>query len=125
MISASPAYLTTTHSTSQKVNSPTRVGLDEITGMDGDCFNCAGDGAGQYTLLLASGKILEDTVLCEPCVAGFREVDWVTVQEGSVVVGVTTTRSDRRPGPGRSRPAAVPGGPVAAGAPPVGSQWLV
>lgn len=54
--------------------------------MEGECFNCAGRGTGEYTIVLESGQILRNKRLCDTCAAAFRDSEWVAVHEGSVVV---------------------------------------
>jgi hypothetical protein len=53
----------------------------------GDCFNCAGPATNRCTLILESDNILEDKLLCDPCLSDFRKVDWIEVQEESVLGG--------------------------------------
>jgi hypothetical protein len=34
-------------------------------------------------LVLESEKVLEETVVCEDCVSGFRDEDWIKVEDTS------------------------------------------
>ena len=51
--------------------------------MDEECFNCAASASDSYTLVLESEKVLEETVVCEDCVSGFRDEDWIKVEDTS------------------------------------------
>ena len=49
--------------------------------MDEECFNCAASASDSYTLVLESEKVLEETVVCEDCVSGFRDENWIEIHD--------------------------------------------
>lgn len=53
----------------------------------GECFNCSGAAARTYTLVLRSGRRLEDRWLCRACHAFFSETAAIEVLGSPVLVG--------------------------------------
>lgn len=53
--------------------------------MGEECLNCAGPASKQYTLVVDSGNMLEEMTLCGPCIAAFREEDWIEVYKAPVL----------------------------------------
>lgn len=60
--------------------------IDIVLGMGGECFNCANAVEDRYTLVLNSGEVFKDKLLCEPCDSAFRGLDWIEVHEGPVLM---------------------------------------
>lgn len=51
-----------------------------------ECFNCDGPATERYTLVFESGKIFEDKLMCDACVADFNVLDWIEVREAPVLM---------------------------------------
>lgn len=45
----------------------------------GECFSCAQSASEYYTLVLEDSKIIEHVLVCEECMADFRDTEWIEV----------------------------------------------
>lgn len=51
----------------------------------GACFNCGRATSRSYTLVLASGQLLQDREMCRACYTFFSESDHIRVLQGPVL----------------------------------------
>ena len=51
--------------------------------MSGECFQCIRPASDRYTLILDNETVIEDVFVCDECLAGYRETDWIEVRTES------------------------------------------
>lgn len=52
---------------------------------NGECFHCYSPASARFTVILESVRTMEDKLVCNECLSGFRETDWVEVYEAPVL----------------------------------------
>lgn len=56
--------------------------------MLGECFTCNMEGAERQTFILDSAKVIEDKLICEDCLAEFKELEWIEVKDDPDAEGI-------------------------------------